>query len=441
MMRYVNSKSKKVILIIAVLFAVTLVSYIRTASIVPGEVTLIEGEEYIYDFKSLLPINIRTDREGLLKLGNNEIKTNGSYVSFSNPVKLRTQKKGKLNLKLKVFGVIPLKTIHVDIVPNKKIIACGNTVGVKLKIEGILVLGVSNVDTIDGKSVLPTKEINIRPGDLITDINGKKLNNIDDLVKEIEKCEGNNLKIRFKHGDLFNEAEIKPAKSADDKRYHIGLWVRDSSAGIGTLTFYDPETKAFGALGHGITDIDTGTLMPVENGDILESRILAIKKGRAGNPGELKGVFIEDRNKLGMIKSNCSCGIYGVLNSSALSRMPDKQYPIATKAQVKEGSATILANIDGEKIEEFTIEIQKVLRQNSNSSKGMLIRITDQKLLDATGGIVQGMSGSPILQNDRIVGAVTHVLVNDPTRGYGIFIEGMLKNINMVSLIEHSKAS
>jgi stage IV sporulation protein B len=207
------------------------------------------------------------------------------------------------------------------------------------------------------------------------------------------------------------------------------LWVRDSTAGIGTLTFYEPETLNFGALGHGITDIDTGILMASSSGEILESSILGIKKGTQGSPGELKGVFIEDEKRLGIIKMNTESGIYGTLTENGEKKATKRLYPIGLRSEVQEGPAVILSNIDGNSVKEYDVEIERVSRQNVNGTKGMIIRITDESLLKATGGIVQGMSGSPIIQNGKLVGAVTHVLVNDPAKGYGIFIEAMVKNI------------
>jgi len=182
-------------------------------------------------------------------------------------------------------------------------------------------------------------------------------------------------------------------------------------------------------LGHGITDIDTGILMPILKGEILEAEILGIEAGKEGYPGELKGIFVENGNRLGDIKINSEYGIYGNLEESAVKRVTYKEYPIGLRSDIKEGYALILSNIDGRKVEEYEIFIQKVSRQSLTGSKGMIIKITDKRLLNRTGGIVQGMSGSPIIQNGKIIGAVTHVLVNDPTRGYGIFIDGMVKNI------------
>jgi stage IV sporulation protein B len=330
--------------------------------------------------------------------------------------------------------------VKVDVVSNKQIAACGNTVGVKIKINGILVIGVSDVDTENGKKMLPSRESGIKPGYIILQANDKTLDGIDDLINEIDRSHGKPIKIKYKYGSIQGLASITPVISSDDKRYHIGLWVRDNTAGIGTLTFYDPATQTFGALGHGITDVDTGTLMPVETGEILESSILGVKKGTSGTPGELKGIFVED-TKLGSISLNSEFGIYGKLNSDNMRKVIGRLYPIGVRSEIKEGRASILSNIDGKNIDEFSIDILKVSRQSLNGSKGMIIKVTDPRLLETTGGIVQGMSGSPIMQNGKIIGAVTHVLVNDPTRGYGIFIEAMIRNVEAANTGRLEEAS
>jgi len=311
---------------------------------------------------------------------------------------------------------------------------------VKIRLTGILVVGVSDIKLPDGSRVTPAKESGLRAGDLIVSINGKKINSINKLAEIVESSEGKEIKIRYMRGNVYHDVLLKPVKSADDKKYHLGLWVRDNTAGIGTLTFYDPETKCFAALGHGITDIDTGTMMPVQDGQILESRILEIRKGRQGIPGELKGVFVESENLLGIISKNCEFGIYGHLENNGLEKLPKKEYPIGVKSQVITGPAVIMANIEGKKVDEYSIEIVALNRQSANGTKGMVIKITDERLLNSTGGIVQGMSGSPIIQNGRIVGAVTHVMINDPSRGYGIFIESMIKNIDGVAGMRLSNA-
>ena len=427
-MRNLRLYKKILIVLIASVIISTGAIYLSVLFSIPKELVLIQGEEYIYDFKRPFIVNIKADREGVIKLNGGDIKAAGNNVQLSKPVSFSTDKNGSVKLDLKLFGLLPVRTVKVDIVSNKQLVACGNTVGVKVDIKGILVIGVSDVETSDGKKILPSKDTGVRPGYIITEVNNNNMDDIDDLIGEIDKSSGNPIRIKYRYGNNGGIAVMKPVKAAEDNKYHIGLWVRDSTAGIGTLTFYDPLTHSFGALGHGITDIDTGTLMPVETGEILESSILGIKIGISGIPGELKGIFIED-SKFGEIKKNTETGIYGNLTTEALGKIGGKLYPIGLRSEIREGAAVILSNIDGKNINEYDIVIQKVSKQSTNGSKGMIIKVTDPKLLEATGGIVQGMSGSPILQGGKIIGAVTHVLINDPTRGYGIFIEAMLKNI------------
>ncbi len=429
-MQLIRVYRKKILVFLAVSLIMISSVYVLVITGLPGQITLIEGKEYVYNLTNFFPIKVEIDGGGILEVDTKAVKSESLYGRLSNPIALKSNKLGSTILKIKVFGLIPLKDMKVEIVPNKKIVACGNTVGVKLDLNGILVIGISDVQDLEGKRIVPSKESDIKTGDLIVEINGKRPEGIDNLIDEIDSSKGEKITFKIKRGDYYTQTEVKPIMSSEDKKYRLGLWVRDSTAGIGTLTFYDPETLAFGALGHGITDIDTGIIMPVENGEVLESNVMGIKKGKPGVPGELKGVFLEDRSRLGKIDKNVEGGIYGYLNYDSKERVSGKTFPIALKGQIKEGAATILANIDGDQVKEYNIEIQKVSKNNSESSRGMVIKITDDRLLELTGGIVQGMSGSPILQNNQIVGAVTHVLVNDPTRGYGIFIEGMLKGIN-----------
>ncbi|HEY5583930.1 MAG TPA: SpoIVB peptidase [Ruminiclostridium sp.] len=429
-MHYLKSNKKKLFVFLFVCCCVVSFSYLQAFSVIPAKLTLLEGEEYIYNFKSFYFVNIKADNNDVLKLNNNDIKANGNYLELISPITFKTQKKGTVKLNFSAFGLIPLKTMQVDIIPIKKLVACGNTVGVKIKMEGVLVIGVSEVDSIAGVRKAPAKDGGIKTGDIICEINSKKLLDIQDLIKQIDKSDGKKLEIKYTRGSSVYNTTIEPIEGVNDSKYHIGLWVRDSTAGIGTMTFYDPQSHIFGALGHGITDIDTGILMPVNSGEVLESNIIAIKKGEQGTPGELKGIFMENRAPMGNIYKNDDCGIYGEMYEE-FNVIKDRLYPIGIRGQVKVGPATILSNIEGNNIEEFSIYIEKVARQSFSGSKGMVIKVTDKKLLNSTGGIVQGMSGSPIIQNGKLIGAVTHVLVNDPTRGYGVFIEWMLKNINV----------
>lgn len=420
---------RKILLALAFLFFTVIgAAYAKISLAIPDEMVLIEGEEYNYHIKSILPISIKTDKEGILQLDGKTIASTRGSMALSRPAALSTTKGGKVKLNLKFFGIVPAKTVNINIVPKKQVVACGNTIGVRMELQGILVIGISDVEREGGQKAVPAKNTGLKPGVIITSVNGKTIKSIKELVGAIDESQGKPLKLSYYEGNAKRETSITPVMSTEDKKYHIGLWVRDSTAGIGTLTFYDMDTRLFGALGHGITDIDTGTLMKVGYGEILESSVLGVKSGRSGEPGELKGIFSEG-TRLGTIELNSDTGIYGKLDEDVLDKIGGRVYPVGVRADITEGEASILSNIDGKKTEEYSIEIQKISNQNLNGSKGMVIKVTDSRLLDVTGGIVQGMSGSPIIQNGKIIGAVTHVLVNDPTRGYGIFIEAMLKNI------------
>ena len=428
-MIYLKSFKKRFVLFLLILIMTIYACYLFTLLSLPGQITILKGQEHLFNFKNPFFVNIRPDRDDVLSINDMKISMEGNILSLYNPISFKTDGGGRVNLSMKLFGILPLKTLRVDILTNRQIAACGNTVGVKLKTDGVLVIGMSDVVTKGNNKVLPARDSSIRPGDTILQINNQKVNGISDLVKEIESSQGKAVTLKYKRAGKVEETKIIPVKAVDDDKYHVGLWVRDSTAGIGTLTFYDPSSGYFGALGHGITDIDTGILMPIKSGELVASDILAVKKSERGSPGELKGVFAEEK-KLGTISINSEFGIYGELNDDAQKSISSTLYPIAVRCDVEEGPAYILSNVEGSTVEKYSVEIERVSRHNVNGLKDMVVRVTDERLINATGGIVQGMSGSPIIQNGRIIGAVTHVLVNDPTRGYGIFIESMLKNID-----------
>lgn len=397
----------------------------QTYLLFPGNLMLLEGEEYIYDFNKPVKIEAEVDKSGILSL-NGEVIQDSYKMDLKNPLVVKSNELGNFNIDLKLFGLIPLRSVEVNVVPKATVVPCGNTVGVKLYTDGILVIGLSDFVNMDGEKSEPWKEAGIREGDIIEAIGDTKVKDIDHLTEIVELSQGNKLNVTIKRDDKYINTTIAGEKCIDDEQLKLGLWVRDSTAGIGTLTFLDPETKKFGALGHGITDVDTGQLLTVSKGDILQSNIISIRKGLKGKPGELKGIFMQEENSLGSIFTNNDYGIFGELYTPTNNGISEPM-SVGLRTQVHEGPAYILSNIQGDKVERFEVEIQKVMRQSQESSKGMIIKVTDTKLLQKTGGIVQGMSGSPIIQNDRIIGAITHVFVNDPTRGYGIFIEWMLK--------------
>jgi stage IV sporulation protein B len=384
----------------------------------PKEINLMQGHSQKLENSMLCRLvldNIKEDNINLSKLNN-------KLTSFT---LINGKSEGSANATLKILSVLPVKSVTVNVIPDKKVIPSGEAIGVKIQTKGVLVVGLSTITTADGKKHSPAADAGFEIGDTILEINTKKIEKERDITNVVNENKDSILKFLVEREGKKQNIDVKPVQSIEDSIYRIGLWVRDNIAGVGTMTFIDPETMSFGALGHGITDIDSGVLVDISKGSILKSKVASVQKARKTVPGEIVGIFYENDDPYGNIYRNTNYGIYGKLNSE-IRNISREAMPIALSYQVKEGPAKILSTIDGSKVEEFDIEIQKVNRQNTPSSKSMLIKVTDQRLLDLTGGIVQGMSGSPIIQDGKIVGAVTHVLINDPTRGYGIFIEWML---------------
>jgi len=310
----------------------------------------------------------------------------------------------------------------------------GQPIGVKLNTKGVLVVALSDIDSTNGKKASPAATAGVQIGDSIIKINHNEINHAEDITKFVnrEKNKEIILTIERKNNSNFFDVSVKPAIDAKDGTQRLGLWVRDSTAGVGTLTLYDDKTKKFAALGHPITDPDTGTILSVKDGVIVSSNIVSIKKGTRGNPGELRGLFIDENTIKGQIIKNTECGIFGDGAKSLINKKFNKPMKIGLRNEIKEGKAKILTTINGIEPELFEIQIQKLLPQSTSGTKSMIIKVTDPRLLEKTGGIVQGMSGSPIIQNNKIVGAVTHVLINKPDVGYGIYIEWMLKDAGIL---------
>ena len=347
---------------------------------------------------------------------------------FRKTYKIDGLDEGAAEYQLKLLGLIPVKKLDINVVNRKYLVPGGNAIGVRLNTKGVLVVAVTDVIGADGKRYNPARDAGIKNGDCILEIDNTRVKDASHVVKLLNQIQDREVKIVIERNKIRYETEIKSVKSIQDNCYRMGIWVRDKTAGIGTLTFYDEKSKTFGALGHGITDMDTGNLLNVEYGKIMNARISNIQQGKRGSPGEIKGIFYETENVLGEIIKNSPYGIYGIIEEEFFNNKA-KAIPIGFKEEVKEGKAYILSTIDGNKIEKFEIEILKAQSQQYPSQKSMTVRITDKKLLQKTGGIVQGMSGSPIIQDGKLIGAITHVFVNDPTKGYGIYIEWMLDQV------------
>lgn len=306
----------------------------------------------------------------------------------------------------------------------KMLVPVGHTVGIKLFSDGVLVVGLSEIDTAEGAAA-PAKSCGLREGDIITHINRQEVDTIEEVQAVLAQSEGDTMSIRALRGDTPVELTTKAVQCGTDGSYKLGAWIRDSMAGIGTVTFYDPDSGVFGALGHGVSDVDTLRLMPLSRGAILHSSVTGVEKGQVGTPGQLRGAFDLSQD-LGQLYANTTSGIFGTLQ--APEGLPlGEAMPMATRDEVKVGEVTIRSNIQGEEVKEYRGEILRIYPENPEDTRNFLIKVTDEELLAKTGGIVQGMSGSPVLQDGKIVGAVTHVLLNNPTQGYGILAENMLK--------------
>ncbi|HEY4602591.1 MAG TPA: SpoIVB peptidase [Cerasibacillus sp.] len=337
---------------------------------------------------------------------------------------------------------LPIKKVNLSVLENKKVIPGGQSIGVQLQTRGVLVVG-HHLVTTEAGTKSPGEDADIQTGDVILKINNQEIKNMSDikpLVDEAGKKE-KALSVTVKRGNELLDTTLHPIKDKKEKEYRIGLYIRDSAAGIGTMTFVDPVTKNYGALGHIISDMDTKKPIDIHHGTIVRSSVTAIEKGNSGTPGEKQAHFSIKENKIGSINKNSPFGIFGKLNKNMSNGHYDEPLSVALPDEVKPGPATILTVVDGEKVEEFSVEVISAIPQKRPATKGMVIKVTDPKLLKKTGGIVQGMSGSPIIQNNKIIGAVTHVFVNDPTSGYGVHIEWMLQETGINLRQENAQAS
>lgn len=322
------------------------------------------------------------------------------------------------------FFAVNAAAQEADKYESTKLIPGGIPFGVKFSTEGVVVVGFCDLEGLQ-KTQNPAYAAGLRPKDVILEINGQKVSDAANLIGLVENCGGRRLSVTYIRGGVEKTVNLTPVYSKAEGKYKTGVWVRDSGAGIGTVTFIDPDTGEFAGLGHGICDGDTGELIPMHRGMVTDVNISAIKKGVAGTPGEIKGYF--GSQKKGTLIGNTDCGVYGLL--SEIPTGLGGAIPVGLRNEVQNGNATVLCTFEDGQRREYKIEISNINR-DSEGSKCFIVRITDPNLIEKTGGIVQGMSGSPIIQNGKLVGAVTHVMINDPTVGYGIFIENMLEQMD-----------
>ena len=400
---------KKIIIVILLMLVF---AYVCNITLLPSSYIIMQGEN----------LNIFT----LLGL---YIKPKVNYQTMqtaSNINKTKVNELGKIDFDLSFFNIFKLKEINVNVISKTKVIPMGNAIGMKLYTDGVLVVGMSE---IEGKK--PYENSGIKEGDRIVQIDKKAIDNTEDLMEAVNKCSGKEISVKYIRDNTTITTSIKPIKNSGNQ-YKIGLWVRDAAAGVGTLTFYEPSSGMFGTLGHGILDVDTSELIKIANGELVTTNILNITKGKKGDPGEIRGT-IESGHTIGNIDKNTSFGVFGTLNKTPYINIQNNdEIEVALREEIKIEDAQIICELENGKREKYNIKIQKVFLNNNIDINSMLIKITDEKLLEKTGGIIQGMSGAPIIQNGKFIGAVTHVLVNDPTIGYGVFADIMIKQMREV---------
>ena len=411
-----NRLKKFFIIIISLIIYV----YVCNITLLPSNIIIFQGEDV--NLRTVAGINIR--RAGKVKASSVQASND---ISVDNSVESSA---GSYELNLDLFGTIPVKEINVNVIERTKVIPCGDLIGVKMYSKGALVVGFSEIEGADNKIYKPYNNSGIKEGDTIVEINGNSISNTNELVDQVNEANGDCLVVKYKSGEAVKKTNITPVKNSMNE-YKLGIWVRDAAAGVGTLTFVEPSTGNFAALGHGIVDIDTGGIFNISNGELVGSRMISIRKGEKNNPGEIRGI-IDSADVIGNIRKNTNYGVFGTTyDMSNYINQNNKEYEVALRSEIKEGEAEVICELENNKKTSYKIKIEKIYTSNNYDNKSMLIKIVDDRLINKTGGIIQGMSGSPIIQNGKFIGAITNVLVNDPTMGYAIFGDLMIKQMKM----------
>ncbi len=397
---------KRMKIVITILFLLTAYLYACNITLIPSQITLLKGEQY--KLKTLYGIDV--------------IETSSVALENENITKLN----------LNILGQT-VKEVSVNVIENTEVIPIGKIIGLKLYTNGVLIVGMSEIEDVNHKKERPFENLDIQEGDTILKVNDLEIQTIENLQKEINASKGENINLTLlKEDGSIATSNIKPVQ-VSNKEYKLGLWVKDAATGVGTLTYYEPTTKSFAALGHGITDNDTDSLINIESGNVVTSRVISIQKGEQGKPGEIRGSII-NQPTIGTVYKNTDFGIYGELtNLSNLNIDYNKKIQIALRNEIKIGNAKMLCSVDGKETKEYDIKIEKIYDSNNTNNKSMMIEVTDEELIGKTGGIIRGLSGAPIIQNGKFVGAVTNVLVNSPTKGYAIFADMMIKEMNKIN--------
>lgn len=419
---------------VALLFGIGLLLILPQAiqvQLFPSQLRIVPGQNFQLSLKKPFSIYLEANRlDGIIGANGRKELAKGQSGTCSQ-VMVRSEREGTGTLEFRLFG-IPIRRVNLVVEKMPEVIPGGHAIGVLVAKEGVIVTGHLPVRDDTGKEFYPAAEAGVKVGDLLVAINGQvvhRIHEVDRIIQQ-EAAKGMPLRLTVLRGEQSLQLTIKPVKRTNRQdgtaRYYLGLYVEDPAAGVGTLTYYNPKTNYYGALGHKIVGFSNQEL-PLAHGKIVAARITGINQGNRGEPGEKIGVFSGNSDIIGDIVGNTSIGIFGTLRQGLINPWYPRPIPVSTISQVQPGPAEMLTVVKGNEIRRFTIEIQKVYHQTSLRDKGMVIKVTDPELLSRTGGIIQGMSGSPIIQNGRLVGAITHVFVNDPTRGYAVFAEWMLQ--------------
>ena len=409
-------KHKKLLIAFLLCILITILSYVCAIDSIPKSIILFKGEEL--NIKKIFGISFV----------NRNLKHEAILTSTNSG---NNQEIGSTKLDVKLFNIFNVKDIDVSIIERAKVIPIGQVAGIKLYTTGVLVVGMSEIKGTDNVKYKPYENSGIQEGDTIVQIEDKNISDTKELIDIVNSSKGKKINIKYVRNDEILECSIEPIKTSETE-YKIGLWVRDSAAGIGTMTYVEPKTSNFAALGHGITDVDTGNILNISNGQFITTKVFSIIKGENGNPGKIQG-SINEQSEIGTIYKNSIFGIYGKINDiTKVYINKSNEMDVAMRSEIKLGEASILCSLDGESAKEYKIQIDKIFLNNDYDNKSMLIKVTDEELIKKTGGIIQGMSGSPVIQDGKFIGAITNVLINDPTRGYVVFGDLMVKEMKSV---------
>lgn len=394
---------KKIKNLIIIIFLLIIYIYTVYLSVIPPNIILLEGEKE--NIKNIF---------GIQKIKTAKTINDSSNIS---------------NIEFKLFGKINLKSVNITTIDEIEVVPVGKIIGLKLYTNGVLIVGLSKIEDENNNLVKSYNEQDIKEGDTIVKVNDEEIEDIESLKEKINKSNGEKVTLTLVRNGSIVTSSILPIKTKNGN-YKLGLWVKDAATGVGTMTFYEPISNYFAALGHGITDSDTENLINIDSGDLVTSRVISIQKGETENPGEIRGTILNQQT-IGTVLNNSKFGIYGKLNNlTSLNIDVSKKIKIGLRDEIKVGDAKILCALDNSNVaQEYSIEIEKIYLDNNYNNKSMLLKVTDRKLLEKTGGIIRGLSGAPIIQNGKFIGAITNVLVSNPEVGYGIFADLMIKEM------------